>query len=179
MNLHLGCGPIHLSGFVNIDHEASHNPDVCMDYLGIAERFGEGSASLIFSCHSIEHLAYPAGVVQFFKQAFTTLKPHGTIRLVVPDLMKVAKMYVRGESMRDIYDGPYYAYKDCPAERFMFFARGWSHTVLFDEQLLTMLLQDAGFVNIRVMSFGQSDVSELRGHDRFATESLSLEATKP
>lgn len=182
--LHLGCGPIHIDGWINVDKESCHKTDIQADYLDILKRiepvFDVEATDLIYSCHSIEHLEWPTGVVKFFDVAHTLLKPGGTLRIVVPDLMKVAKLYVAGDDLKGIYgpdfhiDGP-----DCAATRFMAFARGWEHTVLFDENLLRILATEAGFVNFRVMPFGESEVPELNGLDRFASESLSAEMDKP
>jgi predicted SAM-dependent methyltransferase len=179
MNLHLGCGPIKIPGFINIDHEASHAPDLCIDYLKLGEHFPEGSADCVYSCHSVEHLPWPDGVVRFFAQAFRVLKPGGTLRLCVPDLGLVAAKYIAGQDLKDIYDGPFFTYKDLPATRFMFFARGWEHTVLFDKELLTDLYVSAGFSPVRVCSFNYSPIPMLSGIDRFETESICMEGVKP
>lgn len=179
MNLHLGCGPIHLPGFVNIDSSEHWKPDILMDYLKLHERFEEGSADVVFSCHSIEHLEWPVGVVHFTDQVRRVLKPGGTLRVVVPDLMKVSRKYVGGEDLKDIYGGSHFYGIDHPATRFLYFMREWSHTIIFDESLLSGLLHNAGFVNIRTMPFGVSDDPELCGLDRYESESLSMECRKP
>lgn len=182
--LNLGSGSCHIRqagvDWVNIDKEASHNPDILGDYLQLHQWFGFDSIDGIISIHSIEHLAWPAGVYRFFEFTFDVLKPGGTMRLVVPDLMKVARLYVAGDDLKGIY-GPEFAVvgPDCAATRFMQFCRAWEHTVLFDERLLRMLMEQAGFVNIRVMPFGESDVPELRGLDRFESESLAIQGCKP
>jgi predicted SAM-dependent methyltransferase len=180
VKLHLGAGPIHLKGWVNIDIEPTHKPDICMDYLDLDEVYPENHVDLIYSCHSIEHLPYPHGVVEFFNQCNRVLKPGGTLRLVVPSLMMVASKYAAGEDLKDVYGSNFkgYYYKDCPAERMTYFMREWSHTIVFDEGLLRSLLLDAGFKNIRFPAFGFSEIKELRNLDRFATESLSAECDK-
>lgn len=178
INVHCGCGPIHIQGWVNVDKEAAHNPDICCDARDL--EYPENWVDLIYLCHSLEHFPWPDGVTKFFSVAQKILKPGGTMRLVVPDLMKVAKLYVEGDDLKGIY-GPDFKVEgpDCAATRFMAFARGWQHTVLFDERLLRMLMEQAGFVNIRIMPFGESDVEELRGLDRFQSESVSMECEKP
>lgn len=178
MNLHLGCGPIKLPGFVNIDKELHWEPDRCIDYLDLYREFDKGTAENVFSCHSIEHLAYPDEVKVFFWQANRVLKPGGILRVVVPDLRKVATAYVNGSDLKEIYGGEFYYYKDCPAERFLYFMREWEHKIVFDEQLLRMFFEEAGFTHVRVMPFGVSDTPELRGIDRFESESLVMEGTK-
>ncbi len=179
MKLNLGCGPIHLPGWINIDHEPKHNPDIQLDVLNLAEHFEENSAGLVFGCHFLEHLEFPAGIEKCLGAILRVLKPGGVLRLVVPDLMKVARLYVGGDDLKGIYDGPYHEGPDCPATRFMYFARAWNHTVLFDDELLGMMLAAAGFVEIYSCAFGQSDVEELRYIDRFESESISVEASKP
>lgn len=180
--IHLGSGKIHLAGWINIDHEPSHNPDVCMDYLQLHTRFAENSADAVLAVHTIEHLEFASGVQTVLEQMFRVLKPSGVVRIVVPDLMLVAKKYVNGEDLKDIYTGPgeyYLGEIDCPATRFAYFCRAWSHTVIFDFRLLFDMMKVAGFVNIRGCNFGQSDTPALCGVDRFPAESLSMEGTKP
>lgn len=177
--LHVGSGKIRYEGWVNIDNEAKHSPDYVMDARDIDMKFGVGTVDLIYGCHFLEHLPWPPGVQEFLLAAYRVLKPDGTLRLVVPDLMKVAKLYVVGDDLKGIY-GPDFKVEgiDCAATRFMAFARGWQHTVLFDERLLRILMEQAGFVNVRVMPFGESDVQELRGLDRFESESLAIQGCK-
>lgn len=179
MKLQLGCGPIHLPGWINIDIEPSHAPDVAMDYLRLSDRYEEGAASLVFSCHSIEHLEFPNGVIRALAQIFRVLRPGGVVRIVVPDLFLVAQKYVLGQDLKDIYGGTHYYWRDTPATRFLYFMREWSHTVVFDYALLSMMLRDAGFVNVRQMPFGKSEIPELNGLDRFQSESLIIQSEKP
>lgn len=182
--LNLGSGADHIrqSGvdWWNIDNEITHNPDLCANYLHLPRWFPDDSIDGIISLHSIEHLSWPVGVQTFFAVAFAALKPGGTLRIVVPDLMKVAKLYVAGDDLKGVY-GPDFKVEgpDCAATRFMAFARGWQHTVLFDEYLLQLLMHNAGFVNVRVMPFGESDVPELCNLDRFRSESLAIQGCKP
>ena len=177
--LHLGCGPcIHRSPtctWVNVDIEESHNPDIAMDYLKMAERFPAASFDGCCIIHSLEHLQWPEGVQTFFRECRKVLKPGGILRIVVPDLGLIARKYVNGESLKDVYDGPYFTYKDLPATRFLWWARGWEHSILFDEQLLREFATDAGWQNFRVMPFGVSQLPEMCGLDRFQTESISVE----
>lgn len=178
--LNVGCGPCHIEGFVNLDIEPDHKPDVLGDCIYLTDHFANNSIDALISIHCIEHLGWPDDVQDFFEAAHLVLKPHATLRIVVPDLMKVAKLYVAGDDLKGIY-GPEFDIgpgPDCSATRFMHFCRAWQHKVLFDERLLRMLMEQAGFVNIRVMPFGESDVPELRGLDRMPAESLSMECEK-
>lgn len=177
--VHFGCGPCIIKSptaeWVNIDHGPQFGADVCMDYLKVSEMFGENYFDFGLAIHTTEHLFWPSGVQKFFSEAKKVLKPGGRLRIVVPDLKKVATKYVNGEDLKDIYDGPYWTYQDQPATRFMEFCRGWSHTIIFDEQLLRSLADEAGFTDFKVMPFGVSAIPELCNRDRFKSESLSAE----
>lgn len=178
MKLHCGCGPIILLGWINIDHAEAWNPDVCMDITKLHHKYQEGEADLVFSCHVLEHLEWGAGVVQALAQIFRVLKPGGTVRIVVPDLEFVATKYLTGQDLKSLYGADHFYFRDCPATRFLYFMRAWQHTIVFDYALLSSLLREAGFINVRRMPFGQSDIPELRNLDRYPEESLICEATK-
>lgn len=180
--LHAGCGPIRYEShddvvWYNMDIQEEHKPDICGSVMELQNNFQPGELDFISSTHMLEHLPWHEGVQKFFSEAKKVLKPGGILRLVVPDLKKVATKYVNGEDLKDIYDGPYWTYQDQPATRFMEFCRGWSHTVLFDEQLLRTLAEEAGFTNFKVMPFSVSQIPELSGRDRFFTESISVECS--
>lgn len=176
--LHIGAGPINLPGFINIDHQDSHNPDMVMDCTELDNHFEKDSVDSIYSCHMLEHLSFPGGCVQFLQKSYHVLKPGGTLRLVVPDAMKVAKKYVAGEDLKDIYDGNFWTYKDLPVTRLLWFFRGWDHTFVPDEELLRELCKDGGFSDIKVMPFSKSDIPELCNIDRFASESIVIQCQK-
>lgn len=188
--LHCGCGPIHFPNvngsveWINIDKEPSSACDLCEDYLNLSSLFARDSIDAIYTCHSIEHLDYPAGVVTFFKACFKVLQPGGTLRIVVPDLYCAIRGYMGGDDMTFLY-GPtfpaYYHKEKSRAERFHFFVSGkrWEHQIIFDSELLEMLAKDAGFVNFKWKHFNESEIPELCGIDRFESESVCVEADKP
>jgi predicted SAM-dependent methyltransferase len=182
IGLHLGCGPIRLPSteawqWVNVDIEPSHNPDVVMDYLEVDKYYK--NVDWIFSCHSIEHIPYPEGVNKAFRAFYNTLKPNGILRLAVPDLELAANEYLHGDA-RKLYGNDFkgYYHKDCPAERFMYWAREWQHTILFDYQLLSAMLKDAGFTGIIRKCYPNDTEIPGFSYDRFQSESLYVETIK-
>lgn len=181
LRLHLGCGPIHLDGFVNIDICQQASVNRVLDYLQLDQAYPENSADMIYSCHSLEHVPFSEGTSKALAQWFKALRSGGVLRVVVPDFKKVAQKYCQGESLADIYGaGKHFVGDiDCGATRFLFFCRAWEHTVIFDESLLASMLRGAGFTGIRSLPFGVSDTPELAGIDRFESESLVMEALKP
>lgn len=191
--LHLGCGPIHFPNvngtveWINIDKEPSSACDICEDYLHLSRLFRQSTIDAIYTCHSIEHLDYPKETILFFNQAYYALQSGGTLRVVVPDLLKGVKAYLASrdgfDDIKHIYhprDGRWFYHKpDSNAERLHFFMTAWEHKIVFDFQLLDMLMRDAGFSIIHEMEFNQSAVPELCGIDRFESESVYVEAMKP
>lgn len=177
--LHLGSGPIHIDGWLNVDLV---NPaaDVHLDMTnGLVYNFGENHFDICWCCHALEHLEYPNGIVSALNEIYKSLKPGGTFRLAVPDLDIMAQAYVNGSDLKFLYssDFPAYYYKDHPAERAHFFVTAWQHKMLYSFSLMSELLRDAGFKDIRKMAFGQSRLGQW-SHDRFEQESMYVECTK-
>lgn len=176
--LHVGCGPCYLDGFYNVDLKEDVKTDFCGNLFDLT--IDGGSVDLIWSCHMLEHLNYPDDVTACLNRFRKWLKPGGVLRLAVPDLRKVSEMYVRKDPnlfqlFRDVDPG--YYVKDSLAERFMFFCRGWEHTILFDFDLLSRLLREAGFRDIKECRFGESRTGFWE-HDRMEMESLYVEAQR-
>lgn len=89
--LHLGCGEIHIPGFVNVDIDELPTVDV-RDDIATLRRFRDGSARLIYACHVLEHFAtdeVPAILARWFE----VLRPGGELRISVPDLDRIVKIY--------------------------------------------------------------------------------------
>src|SRR6185437_10267652 len=55
LDLHLGCGPKYLPGFVNIDANPMHKTDILLD-IRCGLPFASNSVDSIYSTHMIEHL---------------------------------------------------------------------------------------------------------------------------
>ena len=83
LQLHLGCGEVRLSGWINID---LLEPDVDAQ-LDLREDwpFLDESVSRIYSEHTLEHFEYPGEVRHFLSESLRVLKPGGVIEVGVPD----------------------------------------------------------------------------------------------
>jgi predicted SAM-dependent methyltransferase len=166
MKIHAGCGPIYIDGFYNIDKRT----DVKTDFCGSLFDVETVEADFIWSCHMLEHLEYPMGVVDCLALFYKWLKPGGGLRLALPDLELVANYYT--QKKKNLYNifgtttDKHYFKKQSAAERFMFFMRGWEHTIIFDFDLIKELLEDAGFKNIKKKEFNMSDFGKWE-HDRY------------
>ncbi len=180
--LHLGCGPIKIEStpemiWVNVDKEEASAANVVMDVCDYLALTGP-IADVIWSCHMLEHLPYPAGVTWFLRACREALKPGGILRLAVPDLETATYLYETGQTEK-LYGKDFkgFYHKDCDAERFHFFMHAWEHTMVFDFDLLFALLKEAGFSDIRKCVFGESAIPDWH-YDRFESESLYVEAVK-
>ncbi len=169
-----GCGPIKLDGYINIDIEPSHNPDICGDILTMDF---EG-LDVIYSCHMLEHLEVndaATALALFCKW----LRPGGILRLAVPSLEIAAQAYVGGSDMKFLYGADFKGYylHDTPCERFNFFMKEWSHKITYDFQQLGTMLSNAGF---KIIERKEANSSAIPGfdYDRFISESLYVECIK-
>jgi SAM-dependent methyltransferase len=93
LKLHLGCGPVRLEGFINIDIAPA---PLAMNVLwGLP--FDDGTVATVYLSHLLEHLFYPTDVMALFGEIYRVLKPGGVVRVVVPDIAKCLAAYARGD----------------------------------------------------------------------------------
>jgi predicted SAM-dependent methyltransferase len=149
----------------------------------------------IYCEHMIEHISWEEGC-NMLSESFRILKPGGKIRLATPNLEVFTDMYVNGS------DGISKEYMIWMTDRFMkgvdiykpifvlnTIFRNWYHKFLYDEELLTVALNKAGFVDVKRVEYGQSNdenYKNLEQHgknmgkvDMAKFESLIGEAVKP
>ena len=103
------------------------------------------------------------------------------MRLAVPSLKKLAKLYISGEvaALKAVYgEGGFYYHKDTPGERFNYFLREWGHRIVYDEQMLCDLLKESGFKTATPKEKNESSIPGGWWHDRLEGESLYVEAQK-
>ena len=91
--LNIGCGCRYNSSWVNIDI----NP-VDKDVIGydINKRipFTDNSFDVVYHSHLLEHIPKKRAV-GFIKDCVRILRPRGIMRIVVPDLEQIARMYLK------------------------------------------------------------------------------------
>ena len=93
LKLHLGCGPVHLDDFINIDIAPA---PLAMNVLwGLP--FDDGTVATVYLSHLLEHLFYPTDVMALFAEIYRVLAPGGVVRVVVPDIAKCLAAYARGD----------------------------------------------------------------------------------
>lgn len=166
MRLHLGCGDVHLEGWVNIDRRYQPGVDR-VENIGLLHRFEVGSVDEAYSCHALDHFSrweYP----HVLKRWAALLKPGGILRISLPDFAWAAKRYRDGMLLRDL-TGQLYAGQDYP-DNVRHFA--WDFpTAKYD-------LMNAGLTNIERFEPFANDASALT--DEYGNlRSLNIQGRKP
>lgn len=94
IRLHLGCGSIHLDGYINID-KFNIDADLLMDAGKL--HFPDNSVAEIFTSHMIEHITY-SEFMKALREWKRVLKKEGTLIIRCPNFEK---------HLRDWLDGDY------------------------------------------------------------------------
>jgi predicted SAM-dependent methyltransferase len=154
--LHVACGPLHLSGWINIDKFPTPATDYVVDVrYGLPFR----ELSFIFAEHFLEHLALDEAI-EFLRAARGALGPRGVLRLSTPNLNWVYRTHYGINTWRTAED----AERDCLQLNRAF--HGWGHRFLYNLSMLTAVLQHAGFTTVTPTKYGDSAHHELRDLER-------------
>jgi SAM-dependent methyltransferase len=90
--LNLGCGERFHPDWVNLDlHPA--NPSVQEWDLQEDLPFPDSSFDVVYHSHVLEHFSKDEGL-EFLKRCYRVLRPNGTVRVAVPDLEQIARLYL-------------------------------------------------------------------------------------
>lgn len=174
----VGCGKRNWPGWEHVDggeydHVKEH--DI---HLSFAQR---NSVDLIYSSHLIAYFDYTEAE-KLLKNWFYVLQPGGTLRIATPDFNILSKMYQVGVEL-DKLKGPLYGQMGMNGEAIY-------HKTVYDEQALTALLTDAGFVNIHRYDHTKTEHPNTGNREDFYDDhsaaylnntliSLNLECQKP
>lgn len=180
LRLHLGCGHIHKSGWVNIDSYSIPpcTPDLTLD-LRQPLPFADASCAEVYSEHFFEHIPYPEGATACLAESFRVLRPGGVLSVGVPDPVPILAAYLAGTHV------PYYDYflnhssvrrhLRTPMEAVNWlFRQGGEHQFIYDYPSLEKMLQLAGFQDVARRDWDPNRDSETR---RF--ETIYVDARKP
>lgn len=140
LRLNLGCGDSPLEGYENIDLKRGTG--------AYPLDFPDASVDEVRASHLLEHFGW-RGTTKVLAEWVRVLKPGGLLRVAVPDLEKIASMYVNGQAGQ--YQGWLCGTQDEPMD---------AHLAQFDWPLLTTLLRQAGLTGIHKWA-GEGDTSVL------------------
>lgn len=95
--LNLGCGTRFHPDWINVDITPS-SPDVISCDLKRGIPYSGSTFDVVYHSHLLEHLSKQEAP-KFIKECYRVLKPHGIIRVVVPDLERIALNYLQALNM--------------------------------------------------------------------------------
>lgn len=169
LQLHIGCGPGLLPGWINID---VHPAPLAMNVLwGLP--FPDRSVSRVFVSHLLEHLFFPRDVRLLLGDLKRVMAPGGIVRIVVPDIKQCIAAYAANDrcffaSRRETWSWwpenttrleDFLAYAGVGAEPAYLFE---AHKYGYDFETLAKVLGEAGFEGVRASAYMASEDSTLR-----------------
>jgi len=177
IKLHLGCGSIRLTGFINVDIRDLPGVDKVEDVISLPS-FIEKSVDLIYACHVLEPLSRHdrlSGMNRWFE----VLRSGGILRLAVPDFEKIVHLYTNKGVGVDQLIGFLYGGQDY---EFNF------HYYCWDFKSLKSDLENVGFSNVRKYEWRETDHANIDDYsqsywphmqkDNGVLMSLNVEASK-
>ena len=163
--LNLGCGNNIVQGFINADlfykikywNNPAQKPDWLLDLrykLNCNNEVFDG----IFCEHTFEHL-YPFQVKHLLKELYRVMKINACIRITVPDIDKYIKFYngnydnIEADEFKKRFN------TGCSAIRNI--TQKYFHLSIWNYKELSLFLEQAGFREIKEMSFRQGRDNKL------------------
>jgi predicted SAM-dependent methyltransferase len=170
--LQIGSGPGPIAGWLSTDINPI-SKDVI--YLNATKRFPfpDGVFDYISCEHMIEHVSWNEGLFML-RECRRVLRNGGIIRLSTPDLATLLNIYLKDTNTKierqyikwitDSFVKGVSIYRPSFVVNAAF--RCWGHMFLYDEEILRIALQDAGFENINRVAVGKSAHAALSGIER-------------
>lgn len=174
--LHIGCGETNSPEFINVDARPFAHVHIVTDDITSLPNFGAATVDLVYMCHILEHIKRD-NIKKVFSEMKRILKIGGVLRLSVPDFDRLIEVY--NASGKDINAICHQLMGGQDNEYNI-------HYSVFNHQLLTEVLQEAGFRevlpwdpnNCQYHDFRDRATRKLRVDSREYPISLNLEAIK-
>lgn len=164
--LHIGCGGNYIDGWLNADYDSRSDHVLQFD---ATKRFpvDDGIFDFVFTEHMIEHISYN-GARTMLTECIRVMRRGGKIRISTPDLDSVLALRNVEKSSRQLdYIDYHCEAHGSPYHHEVFvindFFRLWGHIFIYDEQSLTRLMEEVGFVSVNRVATGSSAHAEFRG----------------
>jgi predicted SAM-dependent methyltransferase len=190
--LQLGCGGTFPSNFINVDYYWRPGIDLCWD-LKRGLPFRSGSISGIFSEHCLEHLSLfgpgfelKGPCANLINECYRVMRSGAIIRIVVPDARLFLETYchrAHGDATKLFpYESAKTDWVPVLHVNRVFYENRESpsgHCTMFDFDLISRLLKDCGFQNVKCKGFRSGDDPVLLiDNSGREPESLYVEATR-
>jgi predicted SAM-dependent methyltransferase len=174
--LHIGCGDIDATGFINIDARPAPHVHIVSSSLFRLQMVPDGVADLVYMCHVLEHVPLN-DVVETLREMHRILCVGGVLRLSVPDFDLIIAAYeAAGRRIaaieRGLMGGQNHPYN--------------FHYAVFNAEQLRDALLESGFSTTRHWDprhcahhdFEDWASREMAWHDRRFPISLNIEGVK-
>lgn len=156
--IQFGAGSLGIDGWENYDDR------VAMD-ISKPLPIESNSVDACFSEHCIEHVT-PQQAWTFLNECYRILKPHGLIRITIPDFSRILRLkHPEWLNVNRGVTGNDGSVKD--QMKSVLFAHG--HQSLWTSELLKDVMTAIGFVGVAIQEVGQSaypDLMDLEQHHR-------------
>ena len=102
--LNIGCGNhvVESKEWINVDF-ATNNPNVISHNLLNGIPFNNDQFDLVYHSHVLEHFTKNDGI-KLIKECYRVLKNNGIIRIAIPNLEEIAKLYL--ENLNKCWEDP-------------------------------------------------------------------------
>ncbi len=175
VRIHLGCGDVNATGFINVDAWAAPHVHYVRDVTDLSI-FPDGFADLVYACHVLEHVRHRM-VTQTLWEWRRVLKPGGVLRLSVPDFERILHVYEACDGDLQSVVGFLMGGQQLPHD---------THCSVFDRAYLSQKLVESGFREIRKWDAHHAEDHEMddwasrqiERSGRWFDISLNLEAVK-
>ena len=102
--LNIGCGSHFHGDWVNLDVAPRDSAVLAHDVTQHPLPFADGTFDAVYHSHVLEHLPKTEAPV-FLKECLRVLKPGGVLRIAVPDLERICRLYLEFLDRADAGDG--------------------------------------------------------------------------
>lgn len=177
IRLHVGCGNVHLPGFVNVDCRETPAVDLVMD-CGTLPGWKDGSVDLIYACHVLDQFSRHA-YMDVLRLWCGKLKSGGVLRLSCVDFDAVVSRYASTSDLTELI-GLLHARQDYPTN---------VRKMSWNRDTLTADMEAAGLTDVRPWNWqnvSHGDVDDCsqaflphKCKSNGQLMSLNLEGTKP
>lgn len=139
--------------------------------------FQNGEAAVVYASHVLEHLSR-RHAQNFVREAYRVLAPGGILRIVVPDLERLARLYLEQKTngaangmtadqfMEQLRTAPDYSDAALPLKIYRAYLDTLSHKWMYDAASLTQLMADAGLLRLKQCAYLESRVSQIAQVER-------------
>lgn len=129
--------------------------------------FNNNSVDYIYSSHFLEHL-FLEDAKKLLRETFRILKKGGILRIVVPDLDYIIKLFNSNNKIKALN------FFFSPKSQGLFH----QHKYMYDSETITNILKDLGYKTVLRVNYQKGKVPDLKILDNRKEESLYIEATK-